>query len=74
MNAKSTSDAVRYCSLLMVLSFLLTGLIAEGASYQKTDRTVVCPIPKKTWVPLTRTLPTTLSPRSAFDRYILQSN
>ena len=72
MNAKLTSDAMRHCSLLMVLSFLLTGLVAEGASYQKTDRTAVFPILKKTWALSTHTLPTTLSPQSALDRYHLQ--
>ena len=72
MNEKLTSDAMRHGSLLMVLSFLLTGLVAEGASYQKTNRTVVFSIPKKTWALSTHTLPTTLRSPSVLDRYHLQ--
>ena len=44
MNTKPVSNAVWFLSLLLVLSFLFTGSIANAASYQKTDGTIVDPI------------------------------
>ena len=35
------SNAVRSFFLAMVLTALLTGSVAEAASYQKTDRTII---------------------------------
>ena len=44
MGSQLISNAVRRFFLAMVLTGLLTGSVAEAASYQKTDGTIVDPI------------------------------
>ena len=44
MVSQLISNAVRSFSLVMVLAALLTGSVAEAASYQKTNGTIVDPI------------------------------